>query len=639
MTTKNLQTSSAIYDVRNPKLDKEESKKIHLASIDKPWNKFYSEEVIKSELPHETMYDYIVKDHEKYENKVALNYFDRKITYKELFNNIEQTANALIKYGVKQGDIVTVAMPTTPESIYLLYALNKIGAVGNYIDPRTSKDGLEDYIKEADSEMIFVLDSISDKLRDIKDRTIINVPPTESMPMESQLNELKKMYKKAKIDSPKLSKIGNLKSSISAFKKVLSGLQESKKAYGYTGCIQWSEFYKAGEIVVISKDMKYKSLYYDKDAPAVIVHTGGTTGKPKGAILTNDNLNSAAYDCCAAGYDFQSNQSWLNIMPLFIAYGCGNGLHLPLACKMEVIVIPAFESKEFPSLLDKYKPNHMVGVPEHYGHIVESELLKDADLSYVIAPTVGGDAMNIGLEEKTNEFLRNHNCDYKVVKGYGMTEVCAAVCACTSNETNELGSVGIPFPHSVISVFEEGTENELPYGRVNGEYQVGEICVNTPNMMKEYHNNEKETEKILRTHKDGTTWVHSGDLGYINENGEIFIIGRSKDMVIRHDGFKIYPNLIEEIITEEKLVDACKVVSFDDPKHTQGQLPMAFVTLNGKCEDEDKVLERIKSLCSCKLQEYSQPYDIMVVDTLPLTNIGKVDTKTLRKMANDYIKA
>ena len=265
------------------------------------------------------------------------------------------------------------------------------------------------------------------------------------MTKKAQLEQLGIMFTKAMKERMKNKDIKlftqKIVCSLKSFEDVISELQNKKRTFGYSSdCMQWSDFIKGSKKEFIKP---HQSFYSDGSLPAVIVHTGGTTGNPKGVVLTNDNLNNAAFDCINAGYDFQREHNWLNIMPLFIAYGCGNGLHLPLVCKMEVIVIPAFEADMMPDLLNKYHPNHMVGVPSHYGNIISSDKLKDEDLSYVIAPTVGGDAMNLDLEQKTNEFFSSHNCGYKIVKGYGMTEVSAAVCACTSNETNELGSVGI----------------------------------------------------------------------------------------------------------------------------------------------------------------------------------------------------
>ena len=618
------------------KIDREVSKKILYASVDKPWEKFYSKEVIDSTLPSMTMYDYICKNALSNLERPALNYFDCIVTYKELFDNIEKVASSLLKYGVKKGDVVTLITPTTPESIYLLYAINKIGAISNCVDPRTSKEGIEEYVREAESKLVFIIDAASNKAKDLKKigvKTIVNISPTESMSTKAQIKELCSMFNNAKEDLSKTNKYpGKLKVNVKAFQKVISELKDKKKTFGYSDeCLEWSKF-----IIKEKSFVKpYQSLESDGSRSAVIVHTGGTTGMPKGVILTNDNLNYAAFDCINAGYDFKREHNWLNIMPLFIAYGCGNGLHLPLVCKMEVIVIPAFESSMMPDLLNKYHPNHMVGVPSHYGNIISSPKLQTEDLSYIIAPTVGGDSMDLELEKKTNRFLKEHNCPYKVVKGYGMTEVSAAVCACTSNETNLLGSVGIPFPHSMIAIFDSETLKELPLTTDLNDKQIGEICISGPNIMKEYLKNGDETSKVKRKHSDGLIWIHSGDLGYMNEDGELFILGRKKDMIIRHDGFKIFPNTIEEVILQDKAVSECKVIGVQDYQHVQGELPFAYIVLNDKnAENFNEIEDRIKKRCIEFVQEYAVPVGFDFIDEIPHTNIGKADIKALKEKAN-----
>lgn len=641
MTVKNLKICEGTFSTESPKIDSQRSKKILYASIDKPWLKFYDKEAIYSSLPSMTMYDYICKNAFQNLDRPALNYFDGIITYHMFFNNIEKVAAALLEYGVKKGDIVTLITPTTPESIYLLYALNKIGAVANCIDPRTSKEGIEEYVKEASSDLVFIIDVASPKASSLKEKcgvkTIVNISPTESMTSKAKMEQLGLMFKEAfsKKMSLEKSKVftKKLKCSIDSFKEVVDGLKAKNQVFGYSDeCLQWSNFVSNKKNFI----KPYNSLYSDGNLPAVIVHTGGTTGRPKGVILTNDNLNYAAFDCINAGYDFKKEHNWLNIMPLFIAYGCGNGLHLPLVCKMETIVIPAFESEMMPDLLNKYHPNHMVGVPSHYGTIISSDKLKDEDLSYVIAPTVGGDSMNVELEKATNEFLKNHNCEYKVVKGYGMTEVSAAVCACTSNETNELGSVGIPFPHSTIAIFNPDTLEELPLTTDMASKNVGEVCITGPNVMLEYHNNAEETNRIKRVHDDGKVWVHSGDFGYMNENGELFIIGRMKDVIIRHDGFKVFPSFIEEVIMKDSDVLECKVVGVNDNNFAQGELPYAYVVLKDGVSTSD-VLNRISDICEMMLQEYSLPIGFKAVSELPCTNIGKIDVQKLKDKANSVL--
>lgn len=573
-------------------------------SIDKPWLKYYTKEAIEAKMPEKTIYENLFDNNISYIDRTALNYFGRKISYGELIKNIDKTAKALINLGVNEGDIITISMPTLPETIYLFYALSKIGAVANMVDPRTSADGIASYIEEAKSKYVFIVDVAAPKLKNIDVKNIILVSPSESLPAPLKIGYNAKEF------------ISNLKN-------------KNQKDFKLENAMNWKEFFALNEKANVSTE-KYPK--YDKDRPLVIVHTGGTTGKPKGVVLSNYNVNSASYQCEIAGFDFKREHNWLNIMPPFIAYGIGNGLHLPLSCGMEVILIPQFDPSKFDELLVKYKPNHMVGVPSHYGNIIKSKKLQKADLSYIIAPTVGGDKMDENLELQTNEFLKSHNCDYKVTKGYGMTEVNAAVAACTSNETNELGSVGIPFPQTVISIFDPQSGKELKYG------EIGEVCITGPNTMLGYFENKEETDKILRTHKDGKVWVHSGDLGYITKDGFLFIVDRMKRMIIRHDGFKVFPNLIEDVILKHPDIKACKVVGITDVEHSQGKLPTAVVVLNDNVTKSwhDIQFELFK-LCKDYLPEYSQPYDFEPKGSLPLTPIGKVDYLALEVEMEELI--
>ncbi len=564
-------------------------------SIDKPWMKYYTDDNIRSDIPYKTAYDYIFDKNIDNMNRNAFDFFGRKITYKEFFDNIQKTEKALLNYGIKKGDIVSIIMPSFPETFYLFYALSRIGAVSNMIDPRANVEGIKGYIEETNSKLVFIIDIAEPKVNAFKNDLnldVVTISPAESLP------PLLKMGYKLK--------------------------NKNKKSAN----MEWHDFMKK----YYTNDEIQNDYTYEKDTPVVIVHTGGTTGVSKGVILTNENINSASYQCEIAGYDFQSKHNWLNIMPPFIAYGVGNGLHLPLACGMEVILIPSFDPDKFDKLLIKYKPNHMVGVPSHYGHLMESPKLKKKDLSFIIAPTVGGDKMDEELEKKVNAYLKERNCDYMIVKGYGLTEVNAAVAACTSNESNAIGSVGIPFPKTNISIFEPGTENELPYG------EMGEIYISGPNTMLGYYQNEEETNNVVRIHSDGTKWVHSGDIGRINENGNLYIIDRIKRMIIRPDGFKVFPAIIEDVINKDENVAQSKVVAVRDYNYSQGKLPFAHIILKNNNVDIEQEKRRIYRLCEEQLPEYCQLFGIEFDESFPLTSIGKVDYRKLEEIDDQKVK-
>lgn len=560
-------------------------------SIDRPWLKYYSEEAINTPLPACTVYEYLWESNKNHLQNVAVNYFGRKITFQELFSGIEKASKAFAAIGVKQGDIVVVASVTTPETVYAFYGLNRIGAVANMVDPRTSVEGIRGYISEVNAKYVLTIDVAYSKIEkavsDSAVQRIIITSPADSLPQPKKT--LFNVANRLKGAVPKWSSI----------------------------CLRWKEFIRNGE----STQAKYIS--YQRNTCCVIVHTGGTTGTPKGVMLSNDNVNALVLQSILTGIDMQREHTWMDIMPPFIAYGIGMGLHLPLVIGMQTILIPSFDAKKFDLLLDKHKPIHMVGVPSYWGTILESKRLKNRDLSYIIAPTVGGDTMDLELEKKANFFLQEHGCSYPITKGYGMTEVCAGITG-TVDECNELGSVGIPFVFSTVSIFDVDSGKELPYN------EIGEVCITGPSVMLGYYGNEQETQAIIQRHSDGKAWVHSGDMGYMSENGSLFILGRLKRMIIRYDGFKVFPTLIENALLTHSSVDTCCVVGIADPEHRQGKLPLVHLVLKAENRgDKDKVRQELTALCQKELPEYAQPVEYKFRDSLPLTPIGKVDYRAL----------
>jgi len=566
---------------------------IDCASIDKPWLKYYTADQIKTDMPKMSAYSYLYQQNSKYLGRTALSYYGKKITFDELFSKIEETAKSLKAMGVKENDIVTISMPNTPEAVYLFYAMSKIGAIANMVDPRTSAEGIHKYIEETKSDKVIIVDSYYNKVKLLSENGTVNkiiaVSPAESLPLGLRLG-----YK---------------------VKDFIESLKDSSKKNKFNKhTMNWKQFIINGKTYTSKTETEFIP-----NRPLVIEHTGGTTGDPKGVVLSNENINAVALQSVLTGIDMQREHNWLDIMPTFIAYGVGMGLHLPLTIGMETILIPQFDPQKFDELLIKYKPIHMIGVPSYWGTIIKSKKLAKKDLSYIIAPTVGGDAMDMTLEQQANTFLKEHNCSSKIVKGYGMTEVTGGVSG-TVDENNEIGSVGIPFVKTTISVFEPGSENELGYNK------DGEICITGPNIMLGYYENEEATNAILKRHADGKLWIHTGDIGHIKENGSIFIVDRIKRMMIRYDGFKIFPSLIESVIGSHKAVEACKVVAIADSGHRQGKLPKAHIVLKDDFKPyQEQIMLEIQELCATQLPEYAQPVDYKFRNSLPLTPIGKID--------------
>lgn len=574
----------------------EQNKLTGYPSIDKPWLKYYSEEAINAPLPECTIFEYLWENNKDYLDDVALNYFDRIIKFKELFDNIEKTAKAFSTLGLKQGDIIIMTTVTTPETIYAFYALNRLGVIANMVDPRTSTEGIKDYIKEVNAEYVLTIDVAYPKIEKAIEQTnvkkVIVVSPADS------LAQPKKML------------------------FILSNRLKGEKQQLKANCIVWDKFIAGG------KDAKPQYCPYKKDSCCVIVHTGGTTGTPKGVMLSNDNFNAMALQYYLLGANFNRRQNFLNIMPPFIAYGIVLGIHMPLSLGLNDVLIPQLDPNKFADLIVKYKPAFFLGVPSHFEKLRTSPKMNNFSLDFFESAGAGGDAISAKFEEDINEFLKSHKCKYKIGKGYGMTEISSSAIACYGT-VNKYRSVGVPNIFTTVSVFDPDTGDELKYG------EQGEICMCAPTVMLGYYKNERETAGILRTHSDGKKWIHSGDIGHIDEDGFVFIDGRLKRLIIRNDGFKIFPSLIENVVASYEAVKSCCAVGKPDTVYYHGQVPIVYVSLKAGYENTEKLKTELNSLCQKTLPEYAQPAEFYFLDELPLTPIGKVDYRTLEKMAEE----
>lgn len=272
----------------------------------------------------------------------------------------------------------------------------------------------------------------------------------------------------------------------------------------------------------------------------------------------------------------------------------------------------------------KYRPEHMFGVPAHYQQLAASLKNTKKDLSFIRNYAAGGDSISLGAEQTVNEFFAAHNVEYPLAKGYGMTEVSSAATA-AAGHNNKPGSVGLPMVNTLVSVFEPDTENELPMG------QQGELCISSPAVMKGYYGKPEETAAILRTHADGRVWAHTGDLGYQDEDGYVYVVGRIKRMIIRHDGFKVFPSLIENVISQHPAIQQCSAVGCDDKDHVQGRLPFVYLVLDPAADAHKKkqIVDELRQRCTEELAEYVQPVGYKFVPTLPLTPVGKIDYRKL----------
>ena len=558
------------------------------ASQAKPWLKYYDQKFIDQTLPALSAFEYVCQRSKNHLNDTALEYYGRKFAYADLIVNVKKTAAALRGAGVKKGDIITVVSIMTPEIIALFYAADMMGATLNLVDPRYSVEGIREYIEEVDSHLLVCLNVVYERCRQAAKRTnvekVIVLSPADSLPPVMAVG-----YKLTTPDKNKYA----------------------------SNVIRWKQFIKGGE------GQSTAAEPYDPDHACVVVHTGGTTGSPKGVMLTDDCFNGIALQFQAYPKLFHRGQKLMNVMPPFIAYGFACGIHLPLVLGFTVIIIPNLDPAKLGSLVLKHKPEHMFGVPTHYQQLASDPKLRDKDLSFIINYAAGGDSLSRGAEQTVNDFLAAHGARYPIAKGYGMTEVSSAATVAAGLD-NKPGSVGIPMVNTVVAAFEPGTDQELPIG------QRGELCISGPCLMKGYYNKPEETAILLRRHPDGRVWAHTGDMGYLDEDGFVFLDSRIKRMIIRHDGFKVFPSMIENVVSRHPAVHQCSVVGCADKDHTQGRLPFVYIVLKaGITAKKKQVIRELERMCAEELPEYVQPVAYKFISSMPMTPVGKVDYRQL----------
>ncbi len=559
-------------------------------SIDKPWLKYYSEEAINAKMPECTIYEYLWENNKDHLDDVALIYFNRKITYKELFENIDKTAKAFVGLGVKKGDFVTIQSLSLPQVIYMIYALSKIGAVANLIYATSTPAEVTENLNETKSKIYVTIDSIYEKLK-----TQFKTPyltKTIILSVADEMSSLLKFGYNLKNKAPKLT----------------------------NGELSWKAFLNCG----VNKEVPINGKNEDL---VVMVYTGGTTGKSKGVMLSNYNLNVAALQYLYCG--FERNKTYLSVLPPFIAFGITVSMHMPLSFGLQTVLGVCVDPADIAGFVEKNTINYIIcGTMQ--AEKMSINLSEKKDLSSLICFSVGGDVLTPKLESKLNDFLKQHNSKLKVAQGYAMSETSAST-ACSSYTPESIihrnGTIGIPLVYTNIKIVDIETNEELTYNK------DGEICIETPCTMMGYFKNEEETANVLRKHNDGKTWVHTGDIGSVDEDGFIKITGRIKRMIMTFENgvfHKVFPKLLEDEYLKNKFVKSIAVVGKTNLEKTNDLI--AFVVAENGI-DKEKLNSELISFTKEKFETYEQPSKFVFVEKLPLTTIGKVDYRALEKEA------
>ncbi len=555
-----------------------------------PWKDYLGDVPMHLDYFEGSMFEAVEQIALQYPNAVAFDFMGKPTTYRKLVQEIETCARALKTIGVRQGDRVTIAMPNCPQAIYLFYAVNLVGGIANMIHPLSAEKEIEFYLNESESVTAITLDQFYHKFERVRHNTkVVNII------------------------------IASIKDALS--KPIRAGymLTEGRKIEKIPSdapVIMWKEFTKLSKCCFYNYKVRRTS-----DDPAVILYSGGTTGTTKGIVLTNRNFNALGQQVIAANPMFRPGDKMLAAMPIFHGFGLGVCIHTMLSQGGRCILVPRFTPKSYAKDLVKYRCNFIAGVPTLYEALLRLPDMDGKDLSCLKGVFSGGDSLSVELKKKLDKFLYDHHASIQVREGYGTTETVTACCLTPSHMFKE-GSIGLPFPDTYIKIVEPDTDRELPYG------EEGEILLSGPTVMREYMNHPAETAQTLRTHADGLTWVYTGDLGMMDDQGFVYFKGRAKRMIIS-SGYNVYPGQIENILDAHEAVQMSCVIGVPDPYKMQKV--KAFVKLSAGVEANEETCQMLLAHCRKHVAKYAMPYDIEFKDDMPKTLVGKVAYRVLEE--------
>ncbi len=535
------------------------------------------------------LYDAIYESSCKWPHNIAIEYFETQVTYKEMIKRINKVAAALKAIGAEKGERITVCMPNTPEAVYAFYAINEIGAVANMVHPLSSENEIEDYLNQSESKIMFCIDVSYPKVEAILKNTgveqVIVVSPTRSMSMIVRI-----IYKLTK----------GRKNHIKKSQQITT----------------WDKFLSKA-----SKFIGNPHARVNSEDDAVIMYSGGTTGKPKGIVLSNLNFNAQALGAKYLVPElFKPEYSFMAFLPNFHAFGLGCCIHMPLYFGARTFLIPQFNPKKFKQYITKYKVSILVGVPTVFDYLTKIKFKKDA-LKTVKFVVSGGDMISMASKEKINDFLKDHGSKAIMENGYGLTEASGGFIFSPRSVANDPDAIGYPLPDNEVLILDIDTNKPVKTG------EDGEIVLRGMAVMKRYLGKPKETEEAF-IKVGNKKYLRTGDIGYVDEEGVVHFRSRLKRMIISN-GYNIYPANIEEITLKCQSVASCAAIGREDK--LRGEKVVVFVVAK-EGASERQIKKELATIYKKNLAKYEIPREIHFLDALPQTKLAKVDFKALEKL-------
>ena len=550
-------------------------------SIDKPWLKYYTEEAMNTPLPQQTIFESIFLNNKQYPSDIALLYFGKKISYKKLFAEIEKTAKAFVFAGVKAGENVVLCMPAVPETIYAILALNRLGANAVLLNPLFSETQLVDRIRETEATILLIINELYQVVGKVVPQT--NIKTVVACPAVNSLGSVAKILKKV------------------------------RKIEGTVG---WNNFIAQGQSSILPNIPPYQAEY-----PAIMVYSSGTTGASKGIQLTNDGVNATLTEYGISGFDMGRQDCYFAQIPIWFSTGISVTMLVPLYYGITVLLEPIYSFELFYKDISKYQPNFLITASGLVDYLMEQKEMNSAYKKFKCL-SIGGEYVSSETEMKYNNWLKKNGNTYGLYKGYGMCE-CGGTVTFSTEQSNKPGSAGIPMPHVIVSVFDLNSGEELKYG------QRGEIRVLTPCRMSGYYKQPEATAQFFHRDELGRVWACTGDMGYVAEDGNVYVDGRLSESYINKKGKTIYLFDIEWAVLSVESVRLCRAIASEIGGILTHVLHISLV----KQAEEETVLSEIMSACRGALDADHMPvWFKLYPDALPVAPSGKLD---ISKMQND----
>ncbi|CAA7601201.1 AMP-dependent synthetase/ligase [Acididesulfobacillus acetoxydans] len=553
-------------------------------SEQRPWLQHYDQEVEETlAYPEATLNDLFEQGVSQNSQKTALVFFGKCLTYAELLEYIRRLAGSLQERGIVRGDRVALLLPNCPQFVMSYYALLRLGATVVPINPLSTEPELLHIMRDGQVKAAISLDLWVERLENVR-----------AVCREAGEGWLKDTY------------YTSLREFLPFSLQILYLLRqkmapESKQRLAQAG--RFSDLLHKEEIL---SERSQVDVHHEV---AVLIYTGGTTGKPKGVMLSHYALVANARQCSSwAG--MTSEDSILTVLPIFHGFGMSVCMNAPLLAGAAALLVPRFTVEDILKAIHRFRPTLFAGVPTMYVALINHRQLARYDLASLRGCFVGAAPLAPEVKRRFEELTGS-----RLMEGYGLTEAVTALCANPYRGVNKTGSIGIPFPDVVIQIRDlETGERELSPG------ETGELVIQAPELMLGYHRRPQETAGVLR---DG--WLFTGDLGYRDEEGYFYIVDRKKDMIIT-GGFNVYPREVEDVLYEHPAVREVSVIGVADAY--KGEKVKAFIVFR---EGAQASQEEILSFCRQHLLPYKVPKEIEFRQELPKTAIGKILKRALRE--------